>query len=157
MSLLSNYLPQQIDLKKTKVKFNINPRNPNEHAWDILRASDLDIKNKQGDRWIEMNEWKTTQANHNLEKAKWLIALAQLYPQPFGPCYYVFGGLFEILASDSNVEDGRGYDLALLNDGRDYIKRLVIRIDKPVQQSILRWAEEVKALNPELFMILPPV
>lgn len=66
---------------KTKVKFNMNAGDVNLRAWDFL------INGEDDPKWIEMNSWKTKQANNNLNRADYLLAFAQYYP--YGPDYYI--------------------------------------------------------------------
>ena len=71
--------------KETKVKFNMNDGDTNFPAWDYL------IQGEDNPQWIKMNAHKKKQANNNLNRAKYLLAFAQYYP--YGPNYYIFGGI----------------------------------------------------------------
>ena len=55
--------------EKTKVKFNMNAGDVNLRAWDYL------INGEEDPDWIQMNSWKTKQANNNLNRAEYLMAL----------------------------------------------------------------------------------
>lgn len=72
--------------EKTKVKFNMNAGNTALRAWDYL----LD----DASEWIDMNAYKRKQANNNLNHADYLLAFAQYYP--YGPQYYIFGGMYRV-------------------------------------------------------------
>ena len=73
------------DPEKTKVKFNMKAGNAGNHAWDYL------INGEDDPDWIGMNAWKTKQSNNNLNHCDYLLAFAQYYP--YGPEYYIFGGI----------------------------------------------------------------
>lgn len=135
------------NFKKTKVKFNMNAGNSEKRAWDLLLNDDFD--------WIEMNSWKTKQANNNLNHADYLIALAQYYP--YGPEYFVFGGLFKVEKKVPEVFDQIGYNLTLMDEYSEYIKRLIIKIEKPIgRDSYNRKFENLQSLlNPEIYELSP--
>jgi hypothetical protein len=84
----------------------MNPSNSNVPAYDLL----LENSNE----WLIMNAWKKKHPNNNLKDAEYLIALAQYYP--YGPNYYVFGGLFKIERIIPEVFDQIGYKLELQDD-----------------------------------------
>ena len=71
---------------KTKVKFNMNAGNTDFPAWDYLRDDNPE--------WINMNAYKTKQANNNLNHADYLLAFAQYYP--YGSNYFIFGGMYKV-------------------------------------------------------------
>jgi len=135
------------DEKKTKVKFNMNAGDTNKRAWDLLLEDDFE--------WINMNAWKTKQPNNNLNKADYLIALAQYYP--YGPEYFVFGGLFRVEKIEPEVFDAKGYKLILMDDYQEYIKRLIIKIEKPIGRDLYnrRYETLQEQLNPEIYEIAP--
>ena len=135
------------DIKRTKVKFNMNAGDWNKRAWDLLLEDDPE--------WINMNRWKTKQSNNNLNNADYLIALAQYYP--YGPEYFVFGGLFEIKKIEPEVFHDFGYDLILMDDYQEYIKRLIIKIDKPIGRDLYnrRYESLQDQLNPEIYELAP--
>lgn len=74
--------------EKTKVKFNMNAGDVNLRAWDYL------VNGEEDTDWIRMNSWKTKHANNNLNNAEYLMAFAQYYP--YGPDYYIFGGMYKV-------------------------------------------------------------
>lgn len=63
-----------LDPNKTKIKFNMNAGDRNYPAWDYL------LNGEDDPDWIQMNSWKTKQANINLNRANFLFAFAQYYP-----------------------------------------------------------------------------
>ena len=75
------------DLNKTKIKFNMNAGNAEIKAWDLLFKEDET-------EWEQINAWKTKHPNNNLNHADYLLAFAQYYP--YGPEYFIFGGLYKI-------------------------------------------------------------
>ncbi|MCL2817251.1 MAG: GIY-YIG nuclease family protein [Clostridiales bacterium] len=133
--------------KKTKVKFNMNPSDKNIRAWDLLLEDDPG--------WILMNRHKSKHPNNNLNHADYLIALAQYYP--YGPEYFVFGGLFEVKKIEPEVFDGYGYELTLMDDYREYIKRLIIKLEKPIGRDLYnrRYENLQEQLNPEVYELAP--
>lgn len=137
------------DVKRTKIKFNMNPADVTLRAWDFLLEDDPE--------WRIMNAWKTKQPNNNLNHADYLIALAQYYP--YGPEYFVFGGLYKVEKKMPEVFNDEGYNLTLMNDYQEYIKRLIIKIDKPIGRNLYnRLYERVQEqLNPEVYEIAPNI
>lgn len=135
------------DTNRTKVKFNMNPGDPNKRAWDLL----LD----DNPEWINMNRWKTKHPNNNMNNADYLIALAQYYP--YGPEYFIFGGIFKIEKIEPEVFDDCGYNLTLLDDYKEYIKRLIIRINKPIGRDLYSrvYKNLQEQLNPEIYELAP--
>lgn len=116
-------------------------------AWDLL------LEDKP--EWIEMNAYKTKQANNNLNKAKYLLAFAQYYP--YGPNYYIFGGMYKVEIIDENIENDIGYNLTLMDDYKEYIKRLIIKLERPIGWDIYnkKYESVQKSLNPEIYELAP--
>lgn len=133
---------KEIDASNTKVKFNMNNGNPNEPAWDYLRDD--------CEQWIGMNSWKTKQSNNNFTHAKYVLAFAQYYP--YGPNYFIFGGLYKIEKITPKVWNTHGYKLILLDEFKEYRKRLIIKLEKPIGRNLYnRWFECVQNdLNPAI-------
>lgn len=135
---------------KTKVKFNMNAGNVKFPAWDFL------INGEEDPDWIGMNSHRNKRSKSNdLDKAEYLLAFAQYYP--YGPEYYIFGGMYKVEKIVPEVDDGKGYKLTLLPDFEDYRKRLIIRLPKPIgRDTYNRWYESVKdGLKPEIYEIAP--
>jgi len=132
---------------RTKVKFNMNAGDWKYPAWDLLLEDDP--------KWMGMNRWKTKQPNNNLNNADYLIALAQYYP--YGPEYFVFGGMYEVKKMEPEVFDGWGYELTLMETYQEYIKRLIIKIEKPLGRDIYnrRYETLQEQLNPEIYELAP--
>jgi hypothetical protein len=132
--------------EKTKVKFNMNASDWNKRALDLL----LD----DSDDWFQMNEWKTRHANNNLNHAEYMIALAQYYP--YGPEYFMFGGLYKVEIKYPNENGLRGYKLVPTGLNKDYEKRLIIKIDKPIGRNLYnRWFTTVDSLGAEVYELAP--
>lgn len=131
------------DESATKVKFNMNKGDVTKPAWDLL------LEDKP--EWIEMNAYKTKQPNNNLNKAKYLLAFAQYYP--YGPNYYIFGGMYKVEIIDENIENDIGYNLTLMDDYKEYIKRLIIKLERPIGWDIYnkKYESVQKSLNPEIY------
>lgn len=132
---------------KTKVKFNMNAGNKELRAWDYLRDDDPE--------WINMNAHKTKHANNNLNHAEFLLAFAQYYP--YGPYYYIFGGMYKVEKILPEVFDGVGYRLKLMDDYIDYRKRLIIKLERPIGRDIYNkpYAAVQRDLNPEVYELAP--
>lgn len=137
------------DINSTKIKFNMNSGNVNEKAWDMLLEDKPD--------WIKINAWKKKQTNNNFGNAKYVIALAQYYP--YGPEYFVFGGLYKIEKLEPEVFDDVGYKLTLMDDYKEYRKRLIIKLSKPIGRDVYNrlYARVQDQLNPEIYEISPDV
>lgn len=133
----------------TKIKFNMNPADPNLKAWDLLLEDDPE--------WLIMNSWKTKQPNNNLNHAEYLIAMAQYYP--YGPEYFVFGGLYKVEKKLPEVFNDVGYKLTLMKEYQEYIKRLIIKIEKPIGRDVYnrRYHTIQDQLNPEVYEIAPNI
>ena len=114
-------LPVEITAS-SKIKFNRNPSNPKKKAWDLLEQDSKE--------WLTMNSWKTKQANNNLKGANYLISFAQYYP--YGPDYYIFGGIYKVSKVEPEVFNNIGYDLELTDLYKPYIKKLIVKIEKPI-------------------------
>jgi len=130
---------------KTKVKFNMN--NKKDRAWDLLLNDDPE--------WIMMNAFKTKQSNNNLNNAEYLISLAQYYP--YGPEFFMFGGIYKVEKIVPEVFNNIGYKLVLQEEYQEYIKRLIIKIKEPIGwNSYNRWFETIdNALEPEVYELAP--
>lgn len=136
------------DMDYTKIKFHKNEGDINRQAYDML----LD----EPDTWLRMNSWREDNNNHNLDYAKYLIAMAQYYP--YGKNYYIFGGLYKVDENHSDEYSCRGYHLEKVKAYEGYEKRLIVRINDPGQlsQSYLRWYTKAQdALEMEVYEIAP--
>lgn len=132
---------------KVKVKFNMNAGDKNLPALDLLLNDDY--------RWIEMNSWKTKQANNNYADAEYVLTFAQYYP--YGNNYYMFGGLYKIEKIMPETYNEVGYNLILQNEFKDYIKRLIIKLDRPIARDIYNKPFEnvQRDFNPEIYELTP--
>lgn len=137
------------DMSKTKIKFNMNPNNPEFKAWDYLLDEDPE--------WYIMNAFRTKQSNNNLGEAMYLISLAQYYP--YGPQYFVFGGIYKVEKIEPEIINGVGYKLTLLEDYIEYRKRLIIKIDKTIGRDLYTrlYKNVQEQLNPIVYEITPDV
>lgn len=135
------------DEKRTKIKFNMNAADVTKRAWDFLL--------EDSEEWIIMNAWKTKQTNNNLNHADYLVALAQYYP--YGPQYFIFGGLYKVEKKVPEVFNDVGYHLTLMEENSQYIKRLIIKIDKPIGRDVYnrRYETIQEQLNPEVYEVAP--
>ena len=136
---------------KTKVKFNIIDGDKT-YAYIRLMENEDDLKK---DAWIKMNAHRSEKSvSNNLDKAEYILSFAQYYP--YGTNYYVFGGLYKITNKNIKVKNGTGYDLVLLDDYKEYRKRLMIKLENTVGQTYNRWFETIQnKLNPEIYTLFP--
>ncbi len=127
-------------------------------AWDYL------IKGEEDPDWIHMNGWKDDRKrdgggnnkNQNLNNADYLLAFAQYYP--YGPSFYIFGGMYRIKKIIPEVFNGYGYELTLLDDFKDYRKRLIIKLEKPIGGNKLYnklFNSVQRDFNPEVYELAP--
>ena len=93
--------------------------------------------------------------NNNFGRAQYLSAFAQYYP--YGPNYFIFGGLYKIEKITPEVWKTVGYKLTLLDKFKEYRKRLIIKLEKPIgRNSYNRWFECVQDdLSPEIYELAP--
>ena len=136
------------DLNKTKIKFNMNAGNVEIKAWDLLFKED-EIE------WEQINAWKTKHPNNNLNHADYLLAFAQYYP--YGPEYFIFGGLYKIKKIEPEVFDEVGYELTLMADYKEYRKRLIVKLKRPIGRDLYnRLYKNIQGtLEPEVYEIAP--
>ena len=148
MIKFEDFFPVQFP-DKTKVKFNINDGNVNFPAWDYL------IRGEDDPNWIGMNSWKTKHANHNLNYVDYLLAFAQYYP--YGPEYYIFGGLYKVEKIQPEVFDAHGYKLTLMDDFADYRKRLIVKLNHPIGRNVYNkpYSSVQRDFDPEVYELAP--
>lgn len=146
MIRLADFLPVP-EPSSTKLKFHMRAGNAGGEAWDLLVDDDPE--------WRNMSRWRAVNANNNMGDARYLLAWAQYYP--YGPNYFIFGGFFRVTPVVPAVIDGFGYDLKLQDLYGEYIKRLIIKLDKPLgRQVYLRRYETVQEqLAPEIYELAP--
>lgn len=133
----------------TKVKFNIRAGTGGAEAWDQLLADDPED-------WLDMNRHRERHQNNNLDRAQYLLSFAQYYP--YGPQYFIFGGFFQVAPVVPDLIGGPGYALTPLPQHAEYIKRLIIKLERPVGRDLyLRWYETLQdsRLNPEVYELAP--
>jgi len=125
----------------------MNPGDPNVRAWDLLLDDHPD--------WVAMNAHREKLPSNNMGQAQYLIALAQYYP--YGPEFFIFGGIYDVKKKIPEVFGTNGYILTLLDDYKEYIKRLIIKLDKPIGRDIyLRLYNNVQeSLNLEIYELAP--
>lgn len=133
--------------EKTKVKFNMNNDDVNLPAYDYLM--------QDSPEWEEMNAWKTKQANNNLNSADYLLAFAQYYY--YGASYYIFGGMYEVEKIEPEVFNDVGYKLTLMDTYKEYRKRLIIKLEKPIGWNVYNkmYLSVQKDFNPEIYEVAP--
>ncbi len=147
MIKFDDFFRKAISKGKVKVKFNMNAGDKSLPALDFLLSDN--------DRWLEMNCWKSKQANNNYSDAEYVLSFAQYYP--YGSNYYMFGGLYKIEKIIPEVYDQVGYKLTLQNEFEEYQKRLIIKLERPVGRDIYNKPFEnvQRDFNPEIYEIIP--
>ncbi len=134
---------------RTKVKFNIKDGAGGVPAWDLLVMEDQEP-------WLNMTRYRAERnSNNNLDEADYVLAFAQ-YPL-YGPNFFVFGGFFKTRLITPKVNKGPGYDLKLLTQHSEYIRRLIVKLDVPPGQSYLRWYESLQSssIDPIVYELAP--
>ncbi len=116
----------KIDVDKTKVKFNMTSGKGGSRAWNNLQDED------KNDEWYNMCAHRSLkgQASNNLDHYDYVLAFAQYYP--YGPEYYIFGGLYKKIGLRSEDK----YELELVHDYEEYRKRLIIRLGAPIGRDV---------------------
>jgi len=135
--------------RRTKVKLNIRAGIGGAAAWDLLLAEDPE-------EWLNMSRYRSRHQNNNLDHADYLLAFAQYYP--YGSQYFIFGGFFRVRTRVPGVIGGSGYDLDPLEQYSEYIKRLIVKLERPVGRDLyLRWYDTLQSskLNPEIYELAP--
>lgn len=143
--LLDEIFKELADKDRLKVKFNMNYGDVNIKALNLLLDDDH--------KWYLMNAHKERNGNHNLDRCDYLLSFAQYYP--YGKEYFLYGGFFKV-NHEATKEDATDYVLEELDQFKQYKKRLVIKLKKPLGQSYNRtWYNLVNNCNPEIYEILP--
>lgn len=133
----------------TKVKFNIRAGTGGAAAWDLLLSDDHE-------EWLNMTRYRDVRPSNNMGEATHVLTFAQYYP--YGPQFFMFGGFFKVRALIPEIIGGPGYELELMAQHSEYIKRLVIKLEKPIGQSVyLRWYQSLQGsnLNPQVHELSP--
>jgi hypothetical protein len=149
MITFTDFLPVP-DPSRTKVKFNMRAGVGGSAAWDLL------LDDEEG--WLDLNRYRDRGPSNTYGNAKYVLTFAQL--PSHGPQYFVFGGFYEVTALEPTVYEGTGYALRPMPQHAEYIKRLVIRLAKPIGRDVyLRRYESLQdgPLNPEVFELSPQV
>ncbi|WP_198410576.1 MULTISPECIES: hypothetical protein [unclassified Cryobacterium] len=106
--------------------------------------------------WLDMSRHRERHQNNNLDRAEFLLTFAQYYP--YGPQYVIFGGFFQVRSIVPEIIGGPGYELELLDQYSEYIKRLIVKLERPVGRDLyLRWYGTLQdsKLNPEVYELAP--
>lgn len=136
------------DLSRIKVKLNISDEQ--YPALDLL----YNEKNSKNDSWYHMNAWKKENSNHNLNNYDYLITFAQYYY--YGDEFFLFGGIYKVEKIFPEKFNDVGYNLTLLDDFKEYRKRLIIKIKKKVGRTYNRIYNNIdNDLIPEVYEISP--
>lgn len=137
----------------TNEKFNIRAGVGGARAWDLLLADDPKP-------WLDTKRHREQHQNNNLDRAEYLLSFAQYYP--YGPQYFIFGGFFKVSCKVSlvvpEIVGGPGYALTPMPQHSEYIKRLIIKLERPVGRDLyLRWYENLQdsKLNPTSYELAP--
>jgi hypothetical protein len=133
----------------------MNAEDNNLLAWDYLKYDD---GTSEYAKWIEMNAHRKKHYNNNLDDYDYLLAFAQY--NDLGQNYYIFGGMYKVEKIIPEVINGTGYKLTLMDNFKEYRRRLIIKTSTTVSQSYGRVYDSVfgdnSKLNPIVYEILPP-
>ncbi len=112
--------------EKIKIKFNMTSGRGGDRAWDNLQDEE------KSNNWYNMIAHKSEkgQANNNLENYDYVLTFAQYYP--YGPEFFIFGGLYK----KTGIRSSDKYELELQDDYKEYRKRLIIKLEKPIGRDI---------------------
>lgn len=136
------------DLNRIKVKLNMN--DGKYSALDLL----YNEKNSKDDSWYCMNAWREESSNHNLNNYDYLITFAQYYY--YGDEFFLFGGIYQIEKIFPEKFKDVGYNLTLLDDFKEYRKRVIIKIKKKVGRTYNRVYSKIDDdLISEVYEITP--
>ena len=146
MIRLTDFLPVPVP-SSTKLKFNMRAGGGGGEAWDLLMDDH--------EEWLNMSRWRTKQTNNNLGNSRYLLAWAQYYP--YGPQYFIFGGFFKVTPIVPAAINAYGYELEALPLHSEFIKRLIIKLERPIGRNVyLRKYESVQdQLGPEVYELAP--
>ena len=76
--------------------------------------------------WTTLNNWRAKEGNSSrLDECDYLIAFAQY--NLYGSNFYIFGGIYQIKKAFPEKYGKGGYDIKLLENYKEYRKRLVIK------------------------------
>ncbi|WP_217181069.1 GIY-YIG nuclease family protein [Streptomyces sp. AC495_CC817] len=148
MIAFTDFLPVP-EPERTKVKLNMRAGDGSGEAWDFLMDDH--------EHWLRLNQWRTKQTNNNMGGARHLLAFAQYYP--YGPQYFIFGGAFEVREVTPARFDDLGYELTPLPLHADYIKRLIIKLERPIGRApyLRHYVGLQDSLAPEVYELAPDV
>jgi hypothetical protein len=80
--------------------------------------------------------------------------MAQYYP--YGPEYYIFGGIYKVEKRLPEVFNARGYKLIPTGLYKEYEKRLVIKLIKPIARDLYnRWFTTIDSMEAEVYELAP--
>lgn len=143
--LLEEIFKDLMNKDRLKVKFNMNYGDITIKALNLLLDDDH--------KWYLMNAHKEKNGNHNLEKCDYLLSFAQYYP--YGKEYFLYGGFFKV-NHEATQENATDYVLEEVDQFKQYKKRLIIKLEKPLGQSYNRtWNNLINNCSPEIYEILP--
>ena len=135
------------NLEKTKIKFNMKNGKNGQPAYEALI--------EDADKWIDFNAHRKKRTSNELDKAEYLIAMAQY--KKYGSEYYLFGGVYKVKKKIPEVNKGRGYDLTLLENGKEFRKRLVVKLTQSIGRDLYcqKFNNAMNKYKPEIYTILP--
>lgn len=115
------------DLNRIKVKFHKNADFCSEEK-DTTQHLFEDDESKES-MWTTLNSWRGNSKNKEksslLDCCDYLITFSQY--NLYGSDFYIFGGIYEIKKVFPEKYGKNGYDITLLEDYKEYRKRLVIK------------------------------
>ena len=112
------------DLSRIKVKFHKNAEfcNGEKDTTQYLFEDDESVNSM----WTTLNNWRAKEGNSSrLDECDYLIAFAQY--NLYGSNFYIFGGIYQMKKAFPEKYGKGGYDIKLLENYKEYRKRLVIK------------------------------
>ena len=87
--------------------------------------------------WTTLNSWRAKEGKSSrLDNCDYLIAFAQY--NLYGSNFYIFGGIYEVKKAFPEKFYEGGYLIKLLEDYKEYRKRLIVKFDQK-GQAFERW------------------
>ena len=112
-------------LSKIKCKFHMNTDFLN------LDKSPYDCLIEDTEDWKFLNNFRNETGNSSrLDNYEYLISFAQY--NIYGRNFFVFGGIYKIEIAEPKYQGVGGYNIILLDEYKEYRKRLVIKLSKNI-------------------------
>ena len=139
------------DSGRIKVKFHKNAefcggeKNTAQYLFEDDENSD--------NMWTTLNSWRAKEGKSSrLDNCNYLIAFAQY--NLYGSNFYIFGGIYEVKKAFPEKFYEGGYVIKLLEDYKEYRKRLIVKFDQK-GQAFERWYYSLNDNDIEIYELSP--